>query len=89
MEIQVVNVKCQGCANTVKKELEKNGIKDIEVSFTESDSVKWRIVKFDGDIEVVRKRLTELWYPEIGTKEAESFLKKARSFVSCVSGKIN
>ena len=87
--IEVVNVKCSGCANTVITELEKIGIKDIEVSFSENDSRDWRTIKFNGDFDEVKQKLTSLWYPEVWSIEAESLLKKAKSFVSCAIGKIN
>lgn len=87
-KIKVVNVKCSGCANTVKTELEKIWIKNIEVCFTENDSPDWRNIKFDWDFDKVKEKLTNLWYPELWTPEAESFLKKAKSFVSCAVWKI-
>lgn len=51
--IKVVNVKCGGCANTIKKELEKIWIKNIEVWFSESDSRESREIKFDRDLNLV------------------------------------
>jgi len=86
--IKVVNVKCGGCANTVKIELEKIWIKNIDVWFTEKDSVKSRAINFDWDFNIVKDRLTNLWYPEVWSSEAESFLKKAKSFISCASWKM-
>ena len=88
-EIKVVNVKCNGCANTVTKELEKIWIKNIEVWFTEGDNIESRTIKFDWDIEKVKTRLSELWYPEVGSEEANNILKKAKSFISCAVGKMN
>ena len=89
MEIKVVNVKCDGCANTVKTELEKIWAENIKVWFTENDSVESRNIVFDWDIKKVKSRLSELWYPEVGSDEANNFLKKAKSFISCAVGKIN
>ncbi len=88
-KIQVVNVKCGGCANTVKTELEKLWITSIEVGFTDKDSVENRTISFDWDYDLVKEKLTSLWYPEVGSKEAKSILKKMRSFVSCYSWKMD
>jgi copper chaperone CopZ len=89
MEIKVVNVKCSGCWNTVINELENIWIANIEVCFTENDSVKERTIKFDWDYELVKSKLTTLGYPEVWSEEAKSILKKMKSFISCASGKIN
>jgi len=89
MEIKVVNVKCRGCANTVKTELEKLWVENIEVCFTENDSSENRTIKFDWDFDQVKDKLTLLGYPEVGSEEAKSFLKKAKSFVSCAVGKMS
>lgn len=87
-QIIVVNVKCSWCAKTVNKELTKIWITDIEVWFWGNNSAKWRIVKFSWDFDKVKEKLTSLWYPEVWTDEAKSFLKKAKSFVSCAVGKM-
>ena len=88
MEIKVVNVKCWWCAKTVKNELEKLWINNIEVSFTKSDSAKSRLIKFDWDLKIVKNKMTNLGYPEVWSQEADSVLKKAKSFVSCAIWKI-
>jgi copper chaperone CopZ len=89
MEIKVVNVKCNGCWKTVEKELKNIWIKNIEVLFWENDNVNWRIINFEWDFDLVKEKLTSLGYPEVWSEEAKSFLKKAKSFVSCAIGKIN
>ena len=86
--IKVVNVKCGWCAKTVKKELEKIWIKNIEVWFTENDSSKERMINFEWDFNQVKEKLTRIWYPEVWSPEANSILKKAKSFVSCAVGKM-
>lgn len=87
-KIKVVNVKCGGCAKTITSELEKLWIENIEVWFTEKDSANERMVSFEWDLESVRTRLVELGYPEVWSDEANSLLKKAKSFVSCAIWKI-
>jgi len=79
--IQVVNIKCGGCAKTITSELEKLWATDISIDIASQK------VSFEGDEKLVSKKLASLWYPEAWSKQAESLLKKARSFVSCAIGK--
>lgn len=82
-EIIVVNLNCGGCANTIKTTLIKEGYQNVLVD------IKTRIIKFKGDKEKAIKLLTKMGYPEEGSPEADSILKKAKSYVSCVIGKVN
>lgn len=81
--ITVVNIKCGGCANTIKKELTSIGAKNVSVNIEKQQ------VTFDGDMDKVMLKLNQIGYPDVGSKEAKSFLKKAKSFVSCGIGKID
>jgi len=80
--IEIVNMKCSGCANTIKLELEKIGVKEINVD------IENQIVNFDGDENLVEEKLLQLGYPKKGSEKAKSFLKNATSYVSCAIGKI-
>jgi copper chaperone len=80
--IQVCNIKCHGCGNSIVSALEKAGMKDISVDIAEQK------VFFDGDIETAKKLLSKMGYPEIGSPEAESLSKKAKSYVSCAIGRM-
>lgn len=79
--INVVNIKCGGCATGITDKLSKNGFSNIEVSPEE------QIVNFDGDEALAEKLLTKMGYPKVGTKEATNLLKKAKSYISCMIGK--
>ena len=81
-KVEVVNLKCGGCEKGIKDALSKQGIKNIEVS------VKERTVSFEGDLEVAKKELARLGYPEKNSKEAQSFLKSAKSYTTCAVGTI-
>lgn len=87
MEQQVViqNLKCGGCAHTIKTELSKlNGISNISIN------EETAIVQFNNlneDSSSVIKRLDELGYPI--ENDPNNILKKAKSFVSCAVGRIN
>ena len=79
--IKVVNLKCGGCENTVTTALEKEGFTEVSVNATEG------IVSFEGDEQKAEEILSKLGYPKEGTPEAESVLKKAKSYASCAVGK--
>jgi len=85
-KIYIENLKCHGCASTIRRETGKfPEVKEVEVSLDES-SVS---VSHNGDEdfrEKLTKRLTKLGYPEVGTN---STLNKAKSFVSCAIGRMN
>ncbi len=85
----VLNVKCGGCANTLKKSLlEEFG--EVEVNL----EVMPREITLDIDetqIESLRSKLKGLGYP-LASDELNTLQKittTAKSFVSCAIGKIN
>ena len=84
--IQIENLKCGGCTNTIKKGiLSIDGISTIEIDIDKSE------VFFDSEdetiLEVVREKLAKMGYPEVGT--SNSTLQKAKSFVSCAIGRMS
>ncbi len=81
-QIKVVNLKCEGCANSIIRALEKEGLSDVKVD------VAGKTVSFEGDLEKGQKILAQIGYPEQGNQEAARITKKAKSFVSCFIGKI-
>ncbi|AOW21495.1 heavy-metal-associated domain-containing protein [Urechidicola croceus] len=83
--IQVENLKCGGCANTIKKALLSfEGINAVEINVDSSEV----IIDTDNEqlLSDVKKKLSSLGYPEIG--ENNTVLKKAKSYVSCAVGRI-
>ena len=81
--IEILNLKCGGCANTIKKGIVSiEGISDVIVDLETSK------VTVDTDNESVvlsvKEKLSKMGYPE--TNEANTMLHKAKSFVSCASG---
>lgn len=83
--ILVQNLKCGGCANTISTKLGflKN-IVNLQVKVEES-SVSFDF-KDEKDILNVKERLKELGYPSVD--EANSLTTKAKSFISCATGKL-
>ncbi len=81
----VENIKCGGCANSVKKGLLLNKkVKSVEVD-VETGTIKIDAEK-DIDLESIKTDLRKLGYPEKNTEN--NLLTKAVSFVSCAVGKI-
>ena len=81
----IQNLKCEGCGNTIAKELEKiSGITDVTVD------PETKLVTFNSgseeDIENVKVRLLQLGYPF--TEDKNNLIIKAKSFVSCAVGKL-
>jgi copper chaperone len=86
--IQVENIKCGGCASTIKTRLsELASVDACEVDIENG------IVSINGDEQhrqSVADKLLALGYPETGTAEGLKAAKaKAKSFVSCAVGRMN
>jgi len=84
--IEILNLKCGGCANTIKKGIVSiKGISDVTIDMESSK------VTVDTDDEAVilsvKKKLSKMGYPEIG--DANTMLHKAKSFVSCATGRMS
>lgn len=79
--IEVENIKCGGCANSIQLALLK--IDDVE--HVKIDMEKEQIeVSGNVDREAILTKLNDLGYPEKGNN---SILKKAKSYVNCAIGK--
>ena len=88
-QYKVLNVKCGGCANTLKTKLEPDfGKVDVDL---DSMPRTVTIYKDDIDEQKLRTTLKSLGYPMVD--EDLSFIEdvgsKAKSFVSCAIGKVN
>ena len=83
--IEILNLKCGGCVNTVKKGLLSiDGIEVVEVDLENSNVM---IPTEDEQVLIqVKAKLSKMGYPELG--DANTILHKAKSFVSCASGKM-
>ncbi len=86
---QVHNVKCGGCASTLKKELLQDfGAVDVNLE-VEPREITLEIE--DEDLDKLKLKLRALGYP-LTTDELSTFQTvgtTAKSFVSCAIGKMN
>lgn len=85
---KVRNVKCGGCAGTLKKELLKE-FGEIEVNL-ETDPREITLDVDDDKIESLKLKLRSLGYPLVTDElsKLQSIGATAKSFVSCAIGKI-
>ena len=84
-EIIVANVKCAGCATTIKKELPN--IKGVYTVGVDVENDKINITYDDVDREVIIKKLHSLGYPE--ATEKNGLLLQLKSYTSCMIGKFS
>jgi len=86
-QIQVENIKCGGCASTIK-----NRLADLSVVDAVSVEIESGMVIVEGDEnnrDQVAALLLKLGYPESGTAEGlKAAAAKAKSFVSCAIGRM-
>lgn len=82
----IQNLKCGGCASTVIKQLQTlEGVSGVDVN-VENSEVNFELAS-QNLLEKVQKQLKKIGYPVVG--EANSLTSKAKSFISCASGKMN
>ncbi len=83
--LEIQNLKCGGCAKTIKTELMNiDGVSEVSVDENESR------VQFNSNeetIPTVTEKLKQLGYPV--SDEENSILRKATSYVSCMRGRVN
>lgn len=84
-EIKIANLKCNGCASTIRKELLNiKGINHVDVEL-EKDSVE---VSYENvDRAIIINKLHSLGYPE--ATEKNGLLLQLKSFTSCMVGRVN
>jgi len=84
-KLLLANIKCSGCATTIKNELLKiKGVENITVDI-ENDSID--LSYNETDRELIIHRLHSLGYPE--ATEKNGLLLQLKSYWSCMIGKIN
>mgnify|MGYP005991420889 CR=1 FL=1 len=84
-KIYIENLKCGGCAATIKKGvLSIEGVSNINIDVEES---LVEVTTKSDVIDAVKEKLSKMGYPEVG--DVNSFLHKAKSYVSCATGKMS
>ncbi len=87
-EYEVLNIKCGGCAGTVKKKLVKR-FPDIEVNLDKEPRIVSASVNSEEDEQYLLETLRKLGYP-LATDDMNMITEKylfGKSYVSCLHGK--
>lgn len=84
--INIQNLKCGGCANTIVTKLSEIDTITAVVVDNETDAVTFNYGPEESLI-AAKAKLAAIGYPEVGDKN--SIVSKAKSFVSCATGKLN
>jgi copper chaperone CopZ len=85
-QINIINLNCEGCINTITKALsKKEGVHQVSVDLEKSE------VTIDAEDSVSRELLLEslnkMGYPEVGADH--NAIHKVKSLYSCATGKLN
>ena len=84
--LEIQNLKCSGCANTITTRLSTlNNIDNVVVN-NDNDTISFDY-KEDSNLIEATELLSKLGYPIIG--QNNPLTKKAKSFVSCAVGRMN
>lgn len=88
-KILIDNIKCGGCANTIRKSLSSfEGVQEVKVD-PENELVTLEHSDI-LDLKAVKEKLHQLGYPEKGTAEGfDKFSSNVKSYVSCAIGKFS
>ena len=82
--IHIENLKCGGCAATIKKGI--LGIDSVEEVDVNVETSEVQVSHGKDVISTIKEKLSKLGYPESGDKN--TVLHKAKSFVSCAVGRL-
>ena len=81
----IQNLKCGGCAHTITTKIsELKNISNVKVD-VENSSVSFNFINSEEFVGV-KNKLSTLGYPIVG--DVNSVISKAKSFVSCATGKM-
>ena len=89
---QLENIRCDGCTNTITKNLKKiDGVKDVHVNVDEKKViVTTEHLAIHANIcQTLGEKLAKLGYPETGTMSSNPLMTKVISVVSCILGKVS
>jgi copper chaperone CopZ len=85
---EVANIRCEGCANSIKKALSPH-FGEVEVDLTKMPRIVTVDIQSEADEAKFKEILISLGYPLIDVRLSKSaeIGAKAKSFISCAVGK--
>lgn len=85
---EVLNIRCEGCSNTIKREL-KSRFNSVEIDLKKMPRIVTVDIQNSEDREFLKSTLRKLGYPLNGDNInfIESSKLKVKSFASCAVGK--
>jgi len=88
---EVSNIKCEGCANTIKRALSEHFGNSVEIDLEVVPRKVTVELSSLSDEEIFITTLRKLGYPLVDDEisNVESAVMKGKSFVSCAIGKLN
>ncbi|MCF6206871.1 MAG: heavy-metal-associated domain-containing protein [Sulfurovum sp.] len=88
---EVANIRCEGCANTIKNALSEHFGNSVEIDLTVMPRKVTVEIMDDADEELFISTLRKLGYPLIDQEVSsiEGAVMKGKSFISCAVGKFN
>ena len=87
----VANVRCEGCANTIRRALAEHFSDGVAVDLDAMPRKVTVEITGEADEELLISTLRKLGYPLIDdeVKSIEGVVMKGKSFLSCAVGKFN
>lgn len=83
----VENLKCGGCANTIRKTLSKfSSVQKVDVDADQS-RIDLELDNSEDQISQIKQKLVKIGYPERGANNNNVFTE-AKSYVSCAIGRM-
>jgi len=93
IQVSVENIKCGGCANRIRKQLQTlEGVESVSVDVEQGVVSAAFSDEKDGDelCSQILAQLAKMGYPERGSVEGlKAAGAKAKSFVSCAVGRLS
>jgi len=87
----VANVRCEGCANTIRRALAGRFGNSVEVDLSVMPRLVTVEMASDDDEKLLISTLRKLGYPLVDDEvtNIEGAVMKGKSFISCAAGKFN
>jgi copper chaperone CopZ len=85
-EFNIINVKCSGCENQINSKIKSiDGVEDIKIDVENSRAAL--TYNNEAVLNEVEETLSKMGYPI--SEEDNSVFKKAKSYLSCMIGRIS